>query len=156
MGANSSQLEAIGMVMPPSLDHSETAEHHRQASGYPEMYDLCLQLRDFHISARAPRRIEEEKELLVTRGTTLRRALPPPQSTQRPCWEPPVLEYVWFETILGGAKEKTKRGGRREIAFETEVIDNYIEEALLHEYHGWINEKKAHGIKGGTAQDVSF
>ena len=58
--------------------------------------------------------------------------LPTPYPGQRPCWKPPALSYSWLETLIEAQKEMNTRGGRQDIAFRTDVMENIVEGELLY------------------------
>ena len=60
--------------------------------------------------------------------------LPSPWFGKRPCWEPPMLNYGWFEQFLEAEREMAKRKGSEDIAFRTEINDLLLERKLLQEY----------------------
>lgn len=39
--------------------------------------------------------------------------LPSPAAWKRPCWEPPVLDYTWFEELLQETKRSPPEAARR-------------------------------------------
>ena len=76
--------------------------------------------------------------------------LPSPASGTRPCWEPPVLDYTWYEQLLQGDKEITARDGKAEIVWRSEVMDYSIEARLLTRY--WLFALDAWKAAGGCQE----
>lgn len=112
------------------------------------MEELVTKLQAFHISARLGRLAQQEYFRLepiaieATKTTTpyslghriAGRSLPSPSPEDRPCWEPPILNYSWFEDLIKAQKEMDKREGSRDLPWRTETMDNIVEDALLRTY----------------------
>lgn len=84
--------------------------------------ELARKLEAFHISdsiARIPAAhngapsIEDIKSLILSKH--LEGHLPVPSPGQRPCWEPPVLNYIWFKDVIAAQKEFGTRHGNNDI-----------------------------------------
>ena len=109
--------------------------------------ERVTKLQAFHISARSERLAHQENLRLdriaiqtisaVTLYSPHRiggRPLPDPAPGNRPCWEPPILDYSWFDDLITAQKEMDKRDGSKDLAWRTETMDNVVEDALLRTY----------------------
>ena len=111
------------------------------------MEELVTILQAFHISARLSRLAHQKclppKPIAIEATKTFTpysshriagRPLPDPAPENRPCWEPPILDYSWFEDLITAQKEMDKRDGSKDLAWRTETMDNIVEDALLRTY----------------------
>lgn len=134
------------------------------------LHALRLQLEAFHISNRLqalanndhlvkPKvEVTGKPELSISLSslpisqTPSSYGLPSPHSGQRPCWEPPSLNYSWLETLIEAQKEMNTRDGHQDIAFRTDVMDNIVEGELLYNaYIPWVKaqQEMAYGFQSG-------
>lgn len=141
------------------------------------MDELCKQLAAFHISDRLRRLAEEQdtadqyhddanSSMSSANSISRRPLLSNPLPGQRPCWEPRLFDYSWFEHYLAAGKEMATREGNGDVGFRTDVMDQCIETELLIIYGDWLAKQKKYsppheaffwnGLHGSVLGDVSY
>lgn len=99
--------------------------------GLPFAHDLSCDLLDADLNHNKLARKLLDELPFAFNG---KRGLLSPAPGKRPSWEPPVLDYTWYEPLLQGDKEITARDGKAGIVWRTEMMDYTIEARLLTRY----------------------